>query len=128
VSNVTNDDDDDGHPAWSPDGTRMLFTSDRDGDDEIFSMNAGGGNLLQLTMNTADDCCAEWQPNNTGDASCFGVVNAIDAALVLQFVAQLLSPVPCSIQADANESGGIDAIDALLILQYVADLIADLPP
>jgi hypothetical protein len=91
-------------------------------------MNPSGSGLLQLTMNGAEDCCAEWQPNNTGDASCFGVTNAVDAALVLQFVAELLSPVPCSVQADANESGGIDAIDALLILQYVAELINDLPP
>ena len=39
-------------PSWSPDGERIVFTSDRDGDSEVFAMNADGTGLRQLTHNT----------------------------------------------------------------------------
>lgn len=40
------------HPTWSPDGARIYFTSDRDGQREIYSVNADGSNLTRLTFNT----------------------------------------------------------------------------
>jgi Tol biopolymer transport system component len=49
-------------PAWSSDGTRILFQSDRDGDSEIFVMNADGSGQTQLTFNTIHDGAAVWQP------------------------------------------------------------------
>src|SRR5438552_15716628 len=36
-------------PAWSPDGTRIAFTSARTGDNEIFVMNADGTGQVNLT-------------------------------------------------------------------------------
>ena len=45
---------DDG-PAWSPDGTKIAFTSNRDGNDEIYVMNADGTGQTRLTNNAADD-------------------------------------------------------------------------
>ena len=32
----------DGEPAWSPDGQRIAFSSDRDGNYDIYVMNADG--------------------------------------------------------------------------------------
>ena len=38
------------HPTWSPEGTRIAFVRIRDGwSDEIFVMDADGGNVQQLT-------------------------------------------------------------------------------
>ena len=40
-----------GDPAWSPDGAKISFGSDREGGNKlnIFAMNADGGNVVQLT-------------------------------------------------------------------------------
>ncbi len=58
-----------------------------------------------------------------GDVDCSGVVTAIDAALILQFIAGLTSTLPCEHLADVDSSGATDAIDATLVLQFVAGLI-----
>ena len=65
-------------------------------------------------------------PTLPGDANCDGNVNAIDAALVLQFVAGLTGSLACEENADVNESGDVNAIDAALILQFVAGLVGSL--
>ena len=52
--------------GWSPDGTRIAFTSDRDGDDEVFVMNADGTNIIQLTNNdNYTDIGWLWSPDGT---------------------------------------------------------------
>ena len=40
--NLTNHPALDGFAVWSPDGTRIAFTSNRDGNTEIYVMNADG--------------------------------------------------------------------------------------
>ena len=52
-------------PAWSPDGTRIAFTSDLDGDDEIYTMNPDGSDVLQLTSNNHLDWDPAWSPDGT---------------------------------------------------------------
>ena len=37
-------------PAWSPDGSRIAFTSNRDGNYEIYVMNADGSNPRNVTV------------------------------------------------------------------------------
>jgi hypothetical protein len=55
-----------------------------------------------------------------GDANANGVVNAIDATLILQHAAGLAGSV--SDRADVNQDGRIDALDAALVLQAIAGL------
>ena len=63
-----------------------------------------------------------------GDVDCSGSVTSIDAALVLQFTANLLGALPCQDAADANANGEINSIDATLILQFTAGFFQTLPP
>ena len=58
-----------------------------------------------------------------GDVNCDGIVNSIDAALVLQQEAGLLGSVPCPQNADLNHDGRINSVDAAIILQMVAGLL-----
>ena len=60
-----------------------------------------------------------------GDVNDDGSVNSIDAALILQFVADLLGTLTCLDRADVNVDGAVNSIDAALILQFVAGLIDD---
>lgn len=41
----------------------IVFHSNRDGDGEIYTMNADGSEVTQLTFNAAPDLVAYWSPN-----------------------------------------------------------------
>ena len=42
-------------PVWFPDGTRLAFSSDRDGSDDVFVAELGGGGPRRLTFHEAAD-------------------------------------------------------------------------
>jgi Tol biopolymer transport system component len=52
-------------PSLSPDGSKIAFQSDRDGDNEIFVMNVDGTGVVQLTANAAADQAPAWSPDGT---------------------------------------------------------------
>jgi hypothetical protein len=64
----------------------------------------------------------------SGDVNCSGAADSVDAALILQFGAGLVSSLSCQENADVNGDGTINAIDAALVLQFTAGLLPSLPP
>jgi CSLREA domain-containing protein len=68
-----------------------------------------------------------------GDSNCDGRVDSVDSAVILQFVADLLSVQQRTrllneCEPDANQDGTVDARDAALVLQFSAGLLTQLPP
>jgi TolB protein len=58
--NITNTRYDDGEAEWSPDGTQIVFNSDRTGNSEIWIMDADGSNLVQVTNHPSWDGFPDW--------------------------------------------------------------------
>jgi Tol biopolymer transport system component len=50
-------------PAWSPDGSRLAFASDRSGRFQIYVMRADGSHVRRLTHDSANDSEPAWSPN-----------------------------------------------------------------
>jgi Tol biopolymer transport system component len=60
ATQVTNSPGYDVQPSWSPDGSRIAFTSDRSGLPQIWTMNATGGNLLRITHTAKNEGYPAW--------------------------------------------------------------------
>jgi hypothetical protein len=60
---TSQDQGDNRFPRVAPDGRRVAFTSYRDGNAEIYLMNADGSNQARLTNSGGEDEAASWSPN-----------------------------------------------------------------
>ena len=52
-------------PFWFPDDSRIAFTSNLDGNTNIYTINANGNGLKQLTNNYAIDKFPRWSPDGS---------------------------------------------------------------
>jgi dipeptidyl aminopeptidase/acylaminoacyl peptidase len=51
-----------GYPAWSPDGRKIAFSSNRGGQFQIYAMNPNGSRQARLTHDRSFDTAPSWQP------------------------------------------------------------------
>jgi Tol biopolymer transport system component len=58
----------DRHPLWSPDSKKLVFTSTRDGDEEVYVLHVGAtgpeGQAVRITNNPASDFSPTWSPDS----------------------------------------------------------------
>jgi Tol biopolymer transport system component len=56
-------------PSWTPDGSHILFNSDRSGNHEIYIMEISDdlepGDIIRLTENGVEDDHAVWRPGQS---------------------------------------------------------------
>jgi subtilisin family serine protease/Tol biopolymer transport system component len=55
----------DSRPRYSPDGSKIVFQSNRDGQSEVYVMNSDGTAQTRLTNNPALDTAPAWSPDGT---------------------------------------------------------------
>ena len=65
VTQITANKNFDGDAGWSPDGGTIVFSSDRDGNYEIYSMKADGKDVKRLTNNAGHDSFPKFSPDGT---------------------------------------------------------------
>src|SRR6266851_4837885 len=63
AKDLTDDKADNGFPAWSPDGKKIAFASDRDGTMNIYVMDADGSNAKNITNDPSYDADPAWSPD-----------------------------------------------------------------
>lgn len=51
------------HPVWSPDSKRLAFSSDRNGNFDIYIVDAAGGTPVQLTFDSANEIPETFSPD-----------------------------------------------------------------
>jgi dipeptidyl aminopeptidase/acylaminoacyl peptidase len=61
---LTNTTKKDSHPRWSPDGQRILFESNRSGDNQLWVIDVNGGEAQQLTTISSEAGNALWSPDS----------------------------------------------------------------
>ena len=62
---LTNNSANDTSPKLSADGNKIVFSSNRDGNQEIYVMNADGTNQTRITNNSFSDIQPAWSPDGT---------------------------------------------------------------
>jgi TolB protein len=70
VTQLTSDPGNDVMPAFSPDGSRIAFCSNRNGNWDVFVMSISGGQALQLSSDPSHELHPTWSPDSKKIAFC----------------------------------------------------------
>ena len=62
---VADSSDDDSRPVFSPDGSKILFHSNRDGNYNLYTVTPSGSDLTQLTDSPQADTYGSWSPDGS---------------------------------------------------------------
>jgi len=65
LKRLTNNTNDEWGPSWSPDGTRIAFSSTRDGNSDIYVMDRAGREVTRLTANGTSEGVPAWSADGT---------------------------------------------------------------
>ena len=68
ITRLTDNDSSEYDPSWSPDGSKIMFTSDRDGLSQIYLMNPDGTNQTNISIvnaNVEADFSPSWSPDGS---------------------------------------------------------------
>lgn len=65
ITQITDSETNEKSPSWSPDMSKILFHSDRNGSGGIYSMNADGSNETFITADSATEASPMWSPDGT---------------------------------------------------------------
>ena len=60
---VTNDEGDESSVEWSPDGELFVFTSNRAGNPDVWTVPVEGSSPTSLTSGAGNDTQPQWSPN-----------------------------------------------------------------
>ncbi len=128
---LTTTNDSQSRPIWSPDGSHIFFTMERNGNVDIYSMRSDGSDLQRLTTNRADD----YDVAITADGSAIFWARmvtkttarlmrakpdgsgAVDYSPPMPYLQRpVVSPTGATIahEGDANEDGWLDVVEIAL--------------
>lgn len=62
--NLTNHPSNDRNPSWSPNGEKLLFSSDRSGNYELYVLDIASGELTQITESSSNATQGDWSIND----------------------------------------------------------------
>jgi RHS repeat-associated protein len=107
---LTNTLENDDSPVWSPDGTKIVFRSDREREccdpvAQIWAMNADGSSQVNLSNNAVGDYGPSWQPAAGNLPPSISITSPANGAT-------FTAPASIAITASASDSdGSISRVD-----------------
>jgi Tol biopolymer transport system component/formylglycine-generating enzyme required for sulfatase activity len=128
---ILDDQERNANPSWSPNGEKIVFQSDRSGNEEIWVMSLDGSHIEQLTFGPGRDSAPVWQPTKIEPQStALSSSNAEQGAGATQIspvdgMARMYVPAGEFLMGSSNED-----IDRMMEMcpNCAADTLRDQPP